>query len=84
MTNKEYEADNHARTYVTTQISTHNVVPPEPQLDSSRTFHVTAFLPMQRYQATADIDQPKPNVKKQNSEFLTGAPIKKYFNIIVN
>jgi hypothetical protein len=85
MTDKEYEADNHARTSVTTQVNTHNVLPPEPQLDSSRTFHVATFLPMQRSQATADIYQPTPNVKKQNSEFSTRAPIKKKdFNIIVN
>jgi len=38
VTNKEYEADNHARTSVTTQVNTHNVVPFEPQLDSSRTY----------------------------------------------
>ena len=64
MTNKENEAGNHARTYVTTQVNTHNVVPPEPQLGSSRTLHMTAFLPLPRSQATADIDQTKPNVKK--------------------
>ena len=30
MINKEYEADNHARTSVTTQVNTHNVGLPEP------------------------------------------------------
>jgi hypothetical protein len=82
-TNKEYEADKHARTSVVTQVNKHNVVPSETQLDSSRTLHVTAFLPLPLSQATADIDQTKSNVKKQNSEILTGAPIKAEFLIIV-
>jgi len=84
MTNKEYEADNHARTSVTTQVITRNVVPSEPQLDSSRKLYATAFPPLPRSQATADINQTRPNVKKQNSEILTGAPIETDFNVIVN
>jgi hypothetical protein len=84
MTNKEYEADNHANTSVTTPVNTHNVIPPEPLLDSSRTLCVTAFLPLPRSEVTAGIDQTMPNVKKRNSDILTGAPIKTDFNIIVN
>jgi len=84
MANKEYEADNHARTSVTTKVNTDNVVPSEPQLDCSRTLHVTAFLPLPRSQATAEIGQITPNVKKQNTGILTGAPIKTNFNIMVN
>ena len=38
---------------------------------------MTEFFPLPRSQATADIEQTKPNVKKQNSEILTGTPIKK-------
>jgi len=57
--------------------STHNVVSPEPRLGSSRTLHVTAFLPLPRSQATTDRDQTTPNVKKQNPEILTGAPMKR-------
>ena len=84
VTNKEYEADNHARTSVTTQVNTHNVVPFEPQLDSSRTYMWQQFFPLPRSQATADIDQTMPNVKKQNEEILTEAPIRTDFNVIVN
>lgn len=46
ITNKKSEGGNHATTYVTTQGTTQNMVPSEPQLGSSRTLNVTDLLPL--------------------------------------
>jgi hypothetical protein len=45
---------------------------------------VTDLLPLPRYQATAGKGATTSKVRQQNSEILTGTPIKKFLNVVVN